>query len=306
MLSRVLGKISRRESGPHDLELHDLKPTVAGRDAGELSIMSFNIRGSRQRDGENVWRNRARLNAGTIRRYAPDLIGFQEFQNDNLRFYGRNLPEYEHVLGPKYENLPPHAFNAIYWNPDRLELRNKGGFWLSASPEKFSRSWQTSQTRSANWARFRVVSSGLEFVHLNTHLDHRSKEARRRGAKLIVQRIDEVAAGVPILITGDFNADPGSFVHRTFTEAGFDDAHLLTGNQPTHTFHKFQGDNFVSRKPEREGRLDWILLRATDSETAPGNTSCHVIRDAEPPVYPSDHYPVVAHLSLEATNNTGI
>lgn len=261
--------------------------------------MTFNIRGSRHRDGENVWSRRARLNAGTIRRCAPDLIGFQEFQKDNLRFYERNLPEYERVLGPKYENLRPHAFNAIYWNPDRLELLDNGGFWLSASPGKFSRSWQTSQTRSANWARFRIVSSGLEFVHLNTHLDHKSKEARQRGARLIVRRLNELAAGVPALVTGDFNADPGSPVHRTFTDAGFADAHLLAGQPPTRTFHKFQGDHFISRRPEKEGRLDWVLVRTVNHETQPEGTSCHVVRDAEPPVYPSDHYPVVAECLLE-------
>ncbi len=260
--------------------------------------MTFNIRGSRHRDGENAWRRRARLNVNVIKKYAPDLIGFQEFQNDNLRFYKRNLPGYGRVLGPKYENRRPHAFNAIYWNPERLELLESGGFWLSASPERFSRSWKTSQTRSANWARFRIVSRGLEFVHLNTHLDHKSKEARRQGAKLIVQRLNELTAGTPTLVTGDFNADPGSPVHEVFTNAGFGDAHLLAGEPPTRTFHKFQGDHFVSRKPEKEGRLDWILFRGTASQATPTCTSCHVIRDAEPPVYPSDHYPILANLQI--------
>ncbi len=295
MLSRLLGKLSRRGAEPRDLALHDLGVIVAERGAEELSIMSFNIRGARHGDGENVWRNRARLNAETIRRCAPDLIGFQEFQEENGRFYRRNLPEYGRTLGPKYENRRPHAFNAIYWNPDRLKLQDSGGFWLSNKPEKFSRSWATAQTRSANWARFHLVSSGAEFVHLNTHLDHKSNEARLQSANLIVRRLGLMADDkMPVLITGDFNTDPGSPVHQTFTEAGFSDAHWLAGEPPARTFHKFQGDGFASRRPEREGRLDWILLRGAAPGTGSLHTSCRVIRDAEPPLYPSDHYPVVA------------
>ncbi|MGB3635529.1 MAG: endonuclease/exonuclease/phosphatase family protein [Rubrobacteraceae bacterium] len=261
--------------------------------------MSFNIRGARRGDGENIWSRRARLNAEMIRRYAPDVVGFQEFQEENGRFYRRNLPEYERVLGPKYENRRPHAFNAIYWNPVRLNLLDTGGFWLSESPEKFSRSWETAQARSANWARFRTSSTGVEFTHLNTHLDHKSVDARRQGAKLIVRRLEElVDENLPVLITGDFNADPGSPVHQIFTEAGFGDAHLLAGNPPTRTFHKFQGEEFVSRKPEKEGRLDWILVRGFSPETSAAYTSCRVVYEAEPPIYPSDHYPVVAKLFL--------
>lgn len=40
-------------------------------------VMSFNIRGaSDTHDGANGWSKRAALNVATIRKYAPDLIGF--------------------------------------------------------------------------------------------------------------------------------------------------------------------------------------------------------------------------------------
>ena len=97
---------------------------------------------------------------GTCRRYggtAPDLIGFQEYQKGNRETYDKKLAGYEYVLGPRYENRKPHAYNAIYWNPKRLELVDSGGFWLSASPEEFSDTWGTHQKRSANWSRFRII-----------------------------------------------------------------------------------------------------------------------------------------------------
>jgi hypothetical protein len=63
--------------------------------------MSFNVRGaSHKRDGVNLWEQRAGMNVETIKRYGPDLIGFQEFQNENLAVYERELPGYTRLLGP--------------------------------------------------------------------------------------------------------------------------------------------------------------------------------------------------------------
>ena len=43
-------------------------------------------------------------------------------------------------------------------------------------------------------------------------------------------------------------------------------------------------------------RVDLILTHA--GATAFQTTSCTIVRDAQPPLYPSDHYPVVAELRL--------
>lgn len=255
--------------------------------------MTFNVRGSHHPDGENAWERRAALNVSVIERYGPDLIGFQELQDGNLRTYDARLPGYERALGPRYENRRPHARNAIYWNPRRLKLLDAGGFWLSETPEEFSRSWDAAHVRSANWARFRLLPDGPELLHLNTHLDHKSGAARARGAKLIVQRL---AGGAPVVLTGDFNCEPGSITYQTFTEAGFVDVHLAAGNPPANTFHRFRGEHF--QKKDREGRIDWILTRDDSGGSRWKAHSCAIIRDAEPPVYPSDHYPVAASLSL--------
>lgn len=268
-----------------------------------FKTMTFNIRGSYHRDGRNAWRHRADLCRRIIQSYAPDLIGFQEFQSGNWRYFDAFLPEYQRLLGPEYENRPPRAHNAIYWRPERLEMLDSGGFWLSETPEIFSGSWTTHQKRSANWARFRLFQDNTEFVHLNTHLDHRSVQARRQGARLIVQRLEELAGGnLPVIVTGDFNADPGSPVHRIFTDAGYGDTHLLAGNPSCRTFHKFQGDDFVPRRPEKEGRLDWILVRDTSTQRLT-ETRCEAVLDSEPPVYPSDHYPIVADLRRKRPNS---
>lgn len=267
-----------------------------------FKLMTFNVRGSQRKDGQNAWKRRSDLNLRVIEKHAPDVIGFQEHQVGNRSVYDEKLRGYELISGPRYENRKPHAHNAIYWRADRLELVERGGFWLSETPEEYSRSWEARHVRSANWARFRLLSErsgGAEFVHLNTHLDHISGHARQQGARLIIQRLEELADGLPVVMTGDFNCDPGSTTYDIFAEAGFSDAHIVAGHGRTNTFHRFRGEEFSPKKTEREVRIDWILLRDAPEQARWTVHSCEVVRDAEPPVYPSDHYPVVARLSLE-------
>lgn len=259
--------------------------------------MSFNLRGSQHRDGDNEWPRRARLNVDCIRGCAPHLVGFQEFQEGNLKTYDEELPGYERTLGPGYENRRPFAYNAVYWDPTRLHLLDEGEFWLSETPERRSRSWEASHVRSASWARFRL-SSGAEFLHLNTHLDHKSGRARVESSRLIIRSLDGLIGGaLPTLVTGDFNCNPGSKTYGLYESAGFSDAHLLVGNEPENTFHRFLGQDFVPKNPQSEARLDWVLLRDGASIRWEAR-SCSVVRDEAPPVYPSDHYPVVADLTL--------
>src|SRR5215218_4910822 len=180
-------------------------------DEHQIRVMSFNVRGSfHDARKKNAWRNRADLNVVTIERYAPDVIGLQEAQRGNLGAYRKRLPRYAHIRGPRYGNTIPDDFNAILFDPERLEPLDSGGFWLSETPEKYSRSWDTRVARSATWALFRLLETELTFLHLNTHLDHVSAVARREASKLVVRKAAEISdhTGVepPSIVTGDFNS----------------------------------------------------------------------------------------------------
>lgn len=267
---------------------------VPEREADELRVMTFNVRGALHPDGNNAWDKRAALNVDVIRRWKPDLIGFQEFQRGNLQTYEKHLPDYEKHLGPRYQNRKPHAFNAVFWDKNRMELVEQSGFWLSETPDEFSGAWETRQIRSANLLRFRLIPEDREILHLNTHLDHRSVPARQNGTKLIVDKLESLH-DTPTIVTGDFNAEPGKLVYRTFMDAGFEDVHVRCANPKTRTFHRFEGETF-GQNSEREFRLDWVLIRDGGGDWR--TTSCDVILDSDPPVFPSDHYPVTARLRL--------
>ena len=267
--------------------------------------MSFNVRGSfRDRGTANSWRNRAALNVATIKRHAPDLIGLQEVQVCNRRAYRKMLSGYEEIRGPKYGNAPPFDFNVILFDPKRLEALDSGGFWLSETPETFSKSWQTRVVRSANWALFKVVGEDLNILHLNTHLDHVSGAARLEGTRLILRKLMELAGrhgGEPtIVVTGDFNARPGSPPYLTFVEGGFADTYLAAGGEErpdANTFHAFKGTGYREARPRpKPRRIDWILLRDPLALLRPA--SHRIVRDHDETTgtYPSDHYPVFADL----------
>jgi endonuclease/exonuclease/phosphatase family metal-dependent hydrolase len=265
--------------------------------------MSFNVRGSfRDRSEANAWDNRAASNVETIVRWAPDLIGFQELQSGNLETYEGRLPQYAHVLGPRYGNRAPHSFNAIFFDAERLELLDSGGFWLSETPERYSASWGTRVVRSANWARLRFSGTGLSLLHLNTHLDHVSQLARREGSRLILRKLaDLLEDEPPVIVTGDFNCRPGTPTYHNFVEGGFVDTHLAAGNEDTvdaNTFHAFKGMRYQEGHPNLgPRRIDWILLK--DPRRRIRAVSHSVVRDHDKKsgVYPSDHYPVCADLA---------
>jgi len=267
-----------------------------------MRIMTFNIRGFSNEDGVNNWENRAPLNVRTIRKYMPDLIGFQELENGNLATYQKELPQYEHILGPKASNNEPYNYDAIFWLPSCLELLDSGGFWLNRTSEQLSSDWGAHSVRAATWAKFREKDSGKECFHFNTHLDHVSDEAEIAGSKLIVRKVAELAGNdVPVFVTGDFNCSTGSLPYSIFMEHVFVDTYLAAGN--VDSLESNTHNAFGGTKPSTSGkrkvfrRFDWILLRDTLQQFRV--RSCEIIKDQEPPVYPSDHYSVLAEVVIK-------
>lgn len=254
--------------------------------------MTFNVRMVTPRDGANYWPNRASLCARVIRAQAPDLVGFQEMQHDHVELLEPVLGELhgEPGLDASSQVRPEHQ--AVFWRPDRFEFVASGSFYLSETPDRWSTGWDAACPRVATWVRLHLKGSSDELLFCNTHLDREGEVARREGARLIAGRL--VRAPVEIL-AGDFNAVPGSPPHRFLAEQGFRDISPVplpaeggAAVDGQGTFHGFRGA--ASR---RRDRIDWILVRgAVDVE------SCRIVRDAEPPLYPSDHYPLVADLLL--------
>jgi endonuclease/exonuclease/phosphatase family metal-dependent hydrolase len=213
-----------------------------------IRVMSFNIQGETFPDqGVNTWANRAALNARTILRAGPDLIGLQEVMPENLDFYAQALPAYEAIPTAIYggDTYP----GTILWNRTRLKLLEHGIFWLSQTPDAPSLSWDVPYPMVVAWVRLRSLSSGQELLHFNTHLEDGPDGERQRveSSKLIAARAAAMQAGqLPLALTGDFNCNPGSDCYHHLVAAGFVDSFLSAGtvDGEISSFHGFEGEAY--------------------------------------------------------------
>jgi endonuclease/exonuclease/phosphatase family metal-dependent hydrolase len=114
--------------------------------------------------------------------------------------------------------------SAVLYRPARLAVLATGDFWLSPTPEVPSTGWDApTYRRLCTWARFRDRATGARFALLNAHLDHEGARARLESARLLRARAAEIAAGGPVVLTGDLNAEPGSAPLRVLLgDAGAD------------------------------------------------------------------------------------
>lgn len=290
-----------------------------------FKIMTFNIQGSDYDLGDNNWEYTYQLNVDTIKKYDPDLIGFQEHQDGNRATYAEHLPYYDYELGPmvaRENDSGKGYYCAIYWRANRFEKLDQGYYFLNETPWVYALHWDVVQGRGINWVKLQDKQTGDVFIHMNTHLPHISETGRRNAAKLIVERTPSLAeGGFPVILTADFNTRavpmrdewlnnvPDDYRERlkerpylwenvpyqTFMAGGFVDsgADFFDDNDPTIvTFHGRKGADY----PRMGHRIDWILLR-DGTKSFNVNDTC-IITDDAPPLYPSDHYPVMSEVVL--------
>lgn len=259
-----------------------------------LRVMSFNVKNGSPSQ-ENKWEDRRPVLKNAILSEDPDLIGTQEIFFFQIKHVEEDLPQYAWV-GLGRAGGSKDEYMAIFYKKDRLELMAYDHFWLSDTPEVIgSRTWGHDNRRMVTWARFRERGTGREFYHWNTHFDHRVQEAREKSAELVLRRIRETQPTLPVVVTGDFNADQNNVVHemmlsrvegQLYLRDAWDIAGKREGEQ-VGTFHNWRGTSNNDR------RIDWVLV-SPEFECARAT----VVTYEEKGQWPSDHFPVVCDLVL--------
>ncbi|MEO1288932.1 MAG: endonuclease/exonuclease/phosphatase family protein [Chloroflexota bacterium] len=262
-----------------------------------MRVMTFNVRGSFHDDGDNDWDKREAFNIATIKKWNPDIIGFQEAQEGNLSSYENELTDYTFELGLLSIRDAENCHRVpIFWKSERFTKVDAGGYYLGDDSTAFEAGWDATYPRAVTWVVLCENDTETDFVVINTHFPHaRDVDAtRRKCAELIIEHLRGSFSNLPQLVMADFNALPKSPAYQAFMDAGYIDSyHASPYNSDLSTFHGFQGENF-----EHDGlRIDWIL--GYDSEGRISITDCRVIMDAEPPIYPSDHYPILIEMEIE-------
>lgn len=263
--------------------------------AQQLNVMTFNIRLNIASDSLNAWPYRKDMAASQILYHEVHLLGVQEALHVQMEDLRARLPQFKSVGGGRDDGKEKGEYSAIFYDTTRLQLLKSGMFWLSETPEiPGSKSWDAAITRMVTWARFRDRKTKKVFYAFNTHFDHIGKVARRESAKLLLQKVKELAGNTPAVITGDFNAEPSDEPIQVLMDREdplkFTDSKAIsaTGHYgPTGTFNSFKGKE-ISDEP-----IDYIFLR--------GNWKVHKhasISQTWGGRFASDHFAVIANMSL--------
>ena len=257
----------------------------------QLKIATYNLRTNADKS-PNDWASRAPRAAAVIRQEKLDIFGTQEVQ----RWHIESLTALGYkVTGEGREYTPKAEYSAIFYNPESLELLNTRTFWLSTTPNvPASRSWNTACPRICTYGIFKHKATGKIFVFANTHLDHRSADAKINGMKLIIRELSQFSKDMPMILTGDFNSrpsgEPVKAVSSFLTDARSIAEKLLPG--PNGTFNGYKPD--FAYKPGKVP-IDYIFV---NSNTVKVKTF-QVIDDFKNGLSSSDHFPVAATVILQ-------
>ncbi|ASR44233.1 endonuclease [Xanthomonas citri pv. mangiferaeindicae] len=253
----------------------------------DLRVMGFNVRYAAPGDGVNVWDARRDLLVETILRRRPHLVGTQELLRRQAEYLDAHLPGYAWFgTGRNGDDSDGNGNEhmGVFYDTQRLELREQGHFWLSDTPDvPGSDNFGRAMPRMATWGRFRDRANGREFYLFNTHFPHMAdaEPLRERCADLLLARIGRLPVDVPVVVTGDFNAVPSSPTHRRLVGPLRDAWEAATARRgPEATVHAFTG--------QPTDRIDWILFRGLELRRV------ETVTDQADGRFPSDHFPVVA------------
>ena len=265
----------------------------AVRSAGKpFAICSFNMRTDCGADkGELTWTNRLPRILKIIEDHKLDIIGAQELkenQVDHLR----------EALGPKgYKiigrgRLAEGKSEGVYiiYNAKRFDCIASDTFQLSETPDVWgSSSWNSAYPRTCAWVQLKDRESGKEFRLYNTHLDHVSELARKKGMELTVGKINsDVSAGMTAFLTGDFNNElsPGNaidYVRKSMRDTA--DISATPHQGPVNTFHGYN--------PPACALIDYVFVKGKVKVLS------HATLDDMPGgKMPSDHFPVAVTVEL--------
>nr|WP_294908191.1 endonuclease/exonuclease/phosphatase family protein [uncultured Lacibacter sp.] len=260
-----------------------------------LQVMTFNIRLNTASDSLNAWPYRKDNVAAQILFHKTELLGVQEALHDQMLDLQQRLPQYKYVGGGRDDGKTKGEYSAIFYDTTRLQLLSSSMFWLSETTTVAgSKGWDAAITRIVTWAKFKDKRTKKVFFAFNTHFDHMGKIARRESAKLVLQKVKEIAGSAPAIITGDFNAQPSDEPIMVILDKN--NPLRLTDSKeisrmphygPSGTFNAFRAKETDNQPIDYIFvKGNWkVLTHATISQTWSGR-------------FASDHFAVIAELVL--------
>lgn len=245
-----------------------------------IRVMTYNIHRGTGEDHRHAPERIAEVVAGL----RPDIVALQEVDCGQLR---PALHDQAALIAERLGGSGP---------PFRIERERCGNAIISRFPMTLvqagglrrPRRWRTPARRGALWVEITVAGHTLQV--LNTHLGLTPRD-RLAQAKVLTgpEWLGSPACRPPVILCGDFNAQPGSPVHRLLEERFVNAETLWPGGRVERTW--------PSRRPLL--RIDHLFLSpglAVAAIEVPADGAARIA---------SDHLPLVAVLRLPQESPAG-
>ncbi len=250
-----------------------------------LQVMSFNVRNASAKDGDNSWENRRDAAVAMLNTINPVVVGLQEALPEQEAYLTAGCPQYLSYGVGRNDGVNGERMSILY-HRELLEFVDGGTWWLSETPDVPSVGWDAKYPRTATWALLRFRRGGQAFYLVNTHLDHKGVEARKNGLAMVVRKIREMNPDIPMVLTGDFNVEPGDPALSALDGLMLDARTTAPETVSTPSFNGY--------KPQPQKIIDYIYYSGFS-----GADSFRVITESYLGVpFISDHYPIVSTLSF--------
>ena len=253
--------------------------------------MTYNIRYDNPNDGKNKWSKRKVFLTDQIAYNQPDVFGIQEGLQHQVQYLDSIFGGYNYIGIGRDDGKTKGEYSAIFYQKERLEVLNKGTFWLSETPNEISVGWDASMERICTYGLFKNKTNSEQFWVFNTHFDHIGNIARVKSAGLILEKIEELNIdNLPVIVMGDFNLKPETVAIQLLAKY-LNDTNKISKSKPFGPTGTFNGFNFS--KPVLD-RIDYIFTSKDGIQVL----KYAVLSDSKDCNYPSDHLPVLVELKF--------
>lgn len=223
----------------------------------------------------------------------PDSFGLQECTDRWLKLLLPALEE-QYACFAGEISTDGQFYLPVFYRKDRFELVDGRTLWLSDTPDRHSKLYDSDQYRTVTYAVLRDRETGAIYTHYNTHLDI-VRTAAESQLKILQQITSE--SRYPYVVTGDFNIDMTWPQYRTMKKTWSDAREVAEDSTDDLTEIRSRidycmiGAGIIARRFSVVNS-PYVLLQQWETGETNGQ-ECYL----------SDHYPVYVQFSLSDPNS---
>jgi endonuclease/exonuclease/phosphatase family metal-dependent hydrolase len=252
--------------------------------AQEIRVATYNMRYDNPHDTLNAWTQRLPVIGQLIHFYDFDIFGAQELLSHQIDGLQQQLPEYAWIGVGRDDGLRQGEYSPIFYKKADFTLLRQGTFWLAEHTDVPGKGWDAALPRICTWGEFEAKKGKQRFFVFNTHFDHKGEKARLESARLILNKMKQLAGSGAVILLGDFNFDQDHEGYRILASGSWKDSFSFPAVKlaNTSTFNNFD------IKTAGDRRIDHIFVAPQFNVKKYG-----ILTDSYQGKLPSDHFPVM-------------